>query len=151
MTVRFEIYAAGPGRPDDVWTLVSDPRRLPRWTDADTVEPPEEPLARGNRVVTGDGGRRLTWTVRTLESRLLELVTELPGGSLGIGVRVLGDPLGSRVVLAAAFAPRTRAARLRFLLAGAPALRRRFDRWAAAAARGRASTHFLHSWVILPA
>jgi hypothetical protein len=135
VTVRFELYAAGPPRPEDVWALVSDPRRLHLWTDAETVVVPAGPLARGTTVTTEDGRRELTWTVTTLESRLLELTTALPRGRLGIGVRVLRDPLGSRVVLAAAFAPARRAARLGFLLLGAPSLRRRFDRWSTAALR----------------
>jgi len=136
VTLRFELFAAGPGRPEDVWALVGDLRRLPEWTDAERVEVRgDRPDEAGGAVATSEGDRRLEWTVTTRERRLVELSTSLPQGRLGLGVRVLPDPLGSRVVLACAFSPTTRAARFRFLLVDGPALRRRFDRWASSAVR----------------
>ncbi len=138
MTFRFEIYAAGPARPEDAWALVGDLSRLPEWTDVERVEFPEGRSGEaGTGVVTHERGRRLAWTVSTREQRLVELVTTVPRGELGIGVRVVPDPLGCRVILAGAFAPATRAARLRFAVLDGPALRRRFDRWATTAARSR--------------
>lgn len=139
MTIRFEVFAAGTAAPGEVWALVGDPARLPEWTDADAVEV-EGPLAPGATVVTRDRGRRLAWTVSTLEPRLLELATDLPDGRLGIGVRVLRDPLGSRVVLAGGLDPATRRARWSFRLLGAPSLRRRFDRWSQRAVRAQPPT-----------
>ncbi len=128
MTVRFEIYAAGAATPERLWDLVGDLRRLPEWTDADAVELPDS-----GTVITRDGGRRLEWTVSTPSAQLIELTTTLPGGQLGIGARVLRDPLGSRIILAAAFDPASRGSRWRFLLLGGRMLRRRFDRWSARA------------------
>lgn len=136
MTVRFELFAAGRARPEDVWALVGDLHRLPEWTDAERVEVRDDrPDQAGGEIVTAEGDRRLDWTVTTRQRRLVELSTTLPRGRLGLGVRVLPDPLGSRVVLACAFEPSTRAARFRFLLLDGPALRRRFDRWASSAVR----------------
>ncbi len=158
MTFRFEIYAAGPARPEDAWALVGDLSRLREWTDVERVEfsgpqarpeggrrqtrEPQFPGAgeAGTGVVTHERGRRLAWTVSTREQRLVELVTTVPAGELGIGVRVVPDPLGCRVILAGVFAPATRAARLRFAVLDGPALRRRFDRWATTAARSRRSS-----------
>lgn len=136
MTIRLEVFAAGSAAPDDVWALVGDPRRLPEWTDADTVELTGS-LEPGATVVTRDAGRRLVWTVATVEPRLLELVTNLPGGRLGIGVRVLRDALGSRVILAGALDPASAQARWKFRLSGAGKLRRRFDRWSQHAVRAQ--------------
>lgn len=136
MTIRFELFAAGPARPEDVWALVGDLHRLTEWTDADRVEVRgDRPDEAGGAVATAEGDRRLEWIVTTRERRLVELSTTVPGGRLGLGVRVLPDPLGSRVVLACAFDPASRTAGLRFRLVEAPALRRRFDRWASAAVR----------------
>lgn len=130
MTIRFELFAAGPARPEDVWDLVGDLHRLPEWTDAEHVE------VHGDDVVTTGGGPRLEWRVTTRERRLVELSTPMDSGRLGLGVRVLPDPLGSRVVLACAYEPVSRATAVRFRLTGAPSLRRRFDRWASTAVRG---------------
>jgi uncharacterized membrane protein len=138
VTARFEVYAAGPADPERVWALVGDLRRLPEWTDADSVEELDAgPPAVGTTFVTRVGGRRLGWRVRTLEPRLIEAATWLPGGVLGIGVRVVaGEDGGSRVILAGAYAPNSRRSSLRFSLSGGPRLRRRFDRWSPVAARG---------------
>lgn len=136
MTIRFELFAAGPARPEDVWALVGDLHRLPEWTDAERVQVHgDRPDEAGGAVSTAQGARRVDWTVVTRERRLVELSTTLPQGRLGLGVRVLPDPLGSRVVLACAFHPATRTAGVRFRLLGAPDLRRRFDRWASSAVR----------------
>lgn len=136
MTVRFELFAAGPARPEDVWALVGDLCRLPEWTDAERVEVHgDRPDEAGGEVTTAEGDRRLDWTVTTRQRRLVELSTTMPRGRLGLGARVLPDPLGSRVVLACAFDADTRASRFRFWLIDGPALRRRFDRWASSAVR----------------
>lgn len=138
MTIRFELFAAGPARPEDVWALVGDLHRLPEWTDAARVEVHGERLS-PSAVVIAEGDRSLEWLVTTWERRLLELSTSLPSGRLSLGVRVLPDPIGSRVVLACAFEPASLAPGVRFRLLGAPALRRRFDRWACSAVRVPAS------------
>lgn len=141
MTVRFEVYALGRGDPDEVWDLVSDLRRLPEWTDADRVEDlAPGPVAVGTTFATRVAGRRLDWRIRTLDRRLIEAATFLPAGVMGIGVRVLADAAGSRMVLAGAFAPADRRSALRFSLLGGPDLRRRFDRWSPRALHPTRST-----------
>jgi hypothetical protein len=137
VTIRFEVFAAGGASPDEAWARVGDLRRLPEWTDADAVEVPPGPPSVGSSVVTRDAGRRLEWTVRTLESRLVEMSTSLDSGVLGIGARVVHDRLGSRVILAAALEPASRGAGWGFRLWGAPSLRRRFDRWSTEAVRAQ--------------
>lgn len=127
-----ELFASGAVSPEALWAVVGDPLRLPEWTDADDVAaiatPPGAP---GMTVVTRDGPRQLTWTVTTREARVLELATVLERGRLGIGVSVVREAMGarSRLILAAAHEPGSRAALLHFRVLGAPALRRRFDRW----------------------
>jgi len=139
VTTRFEVYAAGAADPAAVWALVSDLARLPDWTDADAVEDlPDEPARVGTTFATRVGRRRVDWRVRTLDRRLVEAAAFLPGGVLGVGAGVFPDPLGSRLVLAGAFAPTSRAARLRYGLLGGPDLRRRFDRWGPRALRAAA-------------
>lgn len=129
-----ELYAVGVAPPEQVWALVGDPRRLPEWTDADSAEA-SGPVAVGTVFTTRDGGRVFEWRVTTAEQRLIEAVTTLPRGELGIGVRVARDPYGSRLILAAGFTPANRLAALGWLLLGGPALRRRFHRWTRAALR----------------
>lgn len=146
-TSDLEIYARGPAEPDLVWALVGDPRRLPGWTDVTVVEglAPGGPVVEGDRFTTVEGGTRRAWRVVTRTDQLLEVDTRLPWGALGLGVRVVGDPRapradparpGTRVVLAAAFLPRSGTGRLRWLALGAPAVRRRFDRWSRDAVNG---------------
>jgi hypothetical protein len=138
ITRRFEIFASGPAEPDQVWALVGNPRRLPEWTDVEGVERVDaEPIEVGSQLVVRYAGQISTWEVTTFQPRLLEAVTSLERGRLGIGVRVLADPVGSRVVLAAAFAAADRMAAAGFLLLAGPRLRRRFDRWSQGAVGAR--------------
>ncbi len=143
-TSDLEIYARGSARVDAVWAVVRDPRRLPAWTDVTAVEglQGDRPVEEGDRFTTVERGRRRAWRVVTHTDRLLEVDTRLPWGALGLGVRVVEDPRapradpahpGTRVVLAAAFLPGSAAGRMRWLAVGAPAVRRRFDRWSRAA------------------
>lgn len=129
--VSFELYAVGRAAPLDVAALVRNPRRLPEWTDVEeilAVEP--EPVAEGGTVTVRIGGQVRTWQVVTAQPGLVEAETETAAGVLGVGARVLVDPLGSRVVLAVALRPRRRRDELAFRLRIAPGLRRRLDRWA---------------------
>lgn len=138
MTTRVEIFAIGQAQPDEVWALVGNPRRLPEWTDVESVEQVDpEPVVVGSQLVVRHDGQTRSWEVTTFRPRLLEAVTALPRGRLGIGVRVLTDPIGSRVVLAGAFARADRLSGLGFLLVGRPRLRRRFDQWSQQAVRER--------------
>lgn len=138
MIRRLEVFATGRAQPDEVWALVGNPRRLPEWTDVTAVEKVEpEPIEIGSRLLVAHSDATQMWEVTTFQPRLLEAVTTLERGRLGIGVRVATDPLGSRLVLAAAYAPADRMAGLRFALAGGPRLRHRFDRWSQAAVRPR--------------
>lgn len=129
-----EQYAVASVPPEEIWGLVGDPRRLPEWTDATSVEI-SDPVAVGTVLTTRERQRVLEWRVTTAEQRLLEAVTTLPRGELGIGVRVVRDPNGSRLILAAGFTPGDRRADLGWLLIGGPAVRRRFERWTRAALR----------------
>lgn len=144
-TSDLEIYARGPAEAAAVWGLVGDPARLPEWTDVTVVEGADTVPPEGGRFATVERGRRRDWRVVTRTDRLLEVDTRLPWGALGVGVRVVADPAaprhdparpGTRVVLAAAFLPRSVAGRVRWFALGAPALRRRFDRWSRDAVRG---------------
>ncbi|HVM00391.1 MAG TPA: SRPBCC family protein [Egibacteraceae bacterium] len=136
MVVRLELYATGGAPPEDTWAVVSDLRRLPEWTDAEEVERVEpEPVAPGTEFVVVRGDDRRLWRVMTAEPRLLEVTTQTPRGPLAIGVRVVRDPYGSRLVLAGAYDPPCRRDALRVRAIDAPALRRRFDRWSRAALR----------------
>src|SRR5680860_359654 len=131
---RVELFASAAVKPEALWALVRDVRRLPEWTDADevlTVEPPatsppptspppppsppsprspDLDVAVGTTVVTRDGPRRLSWTVTAREPRVLELGTTLEHGRLGIGVSVVREAMGARarIVLASAYQPDTR-------------------------------------------
>jgi len=160
-----ELFASAAVKPEALWALVRDVRRLPEWTDADevlTVEPPatsppptspppppsppsprspDLDVAVGTTVVTRDGPRRLSWTVTAREPRVLELGTTLEHGRLGIGVSVVREAMGARarIVLASAYQPDTTAAALRFRIAGAAGLRRRFDAWTRRALRAAAA------------
>jgi len=129
-----EQYAVASAPPEEIWGLVGDPRRLPEWTDATSVEL-SAAVAVGTVLTTRDGKRVLEWRITTAEQRLLEAVTTLPRGELGIGVRVVRDPNGSRLILAAGFTPGDRFSDLGWLLLGGPAVRRRFERWTRAALR----------------
>jgi len=75
--------------------------------------------------------------VITVEPRLLEMTAETNRGLLGVGIRVVRDPLGSRLIMAAQLA----ATGLRAQMVDGPALRRSLDRWCSAAVRvARASS-----------
>ena len=146
--MQFEVYAVAPGAPQRLWELVGDPSRFHEWTDADVVEgPPEPPHQVGQRFATVDGGRRRGWVVITTDERLLEIKTDdTDCGRLGIGIRVAGDPLGARLILAGLLDPvgtdqdrggSAGQARRRALarLVHVPRTRARFDRWSARAVR----------------
>lgn len=130
MVVHVELFAVGTPPPEDVWAVVGDVRRLPAWTDADEVERVEpDPVVAGTEVVVVDGGRSRLWRVITVGPRVLEVTTDTPRGAVGLGVRVVRERTGSRLVLAAALHPTGTGQTLRARLLDAPALRRRFDRW----------------------
>lgn len=136
MTVHVELYATATTPPEHVWAVVGDPRRLPEWTDVDGVERVEpDAVDVGTEFVTVAEGQRRRWRVVTADARLLEATTNTALGPLGVGVRVVRDPLGARLILAASFEPAGRVRRLRARLVDAPGLRRRFDRWTRAALR----------------
>lgn len=132
MTARVEVFATGAADPARVWEVVGDLRRLMDWTDAEYVEASND-IQPGTEFVTIDHGRRLRWRVVTFEPGLIEAVSDLPLGRLGVGARVTRDPAGTRVVLAGAID--SARGRLRARVLHAPALRRRFDRWCRAALR----------------
>jgi len=145
--ISFEVYAVVPGPVHRTWALVGNPSRLPEWTDATTVEgPPEPPYQVGQRFVTVDGGHRRGWVILTTDEHLLEAKTDdIRSGRLGIGFRVVGDPLGSRLIVAGLLDPydpggtdsgwrrlrKTTVARLVHV----PRIRSRFDRWTANAVK----------------
>lgn len=130
MVVRVELFAAGSVPPEDVWAVVGDVGRLPEWTDADWVEPvPERPVAVGTELLVLVDRQERVWRVITAEQRVLELEADTPRGAVSMGVRVVRERAGSRIVLAGALHPTGTAAILRARLVDAPALRRRFDRW----------------------
>lgn len=138
-TSELEVFARGPADPVRVAELVLDPRRLPEWTDVTAVDAPAGDLAEGDRFTIVERGHRTTWRVVTRTPSLLEVDTRLGWGALGVGTRVAAEPGGTLVILAAAFLPASVVARTRWLLAGAPAVRRRFDRWSVrAVGAGRA-------------
>lgn len=136
MVVRVELFATGNAPPEDTWAVVGDPRRLPEWTDAERVERIEpEPATVGTEIVVAEDGRTRLWRVVTVEPRLLEVSTQTARGPLDIGVRVVRERSGSRLVLAGAYRPAGFPQRLRARVVDAPALRRRFDRWSQSALR----------------
>lgn len=134
--ITFEQFALGVMPPERLWSVVGDPWRLPEWTDVERITAvAPEPVAVGSMISAVDGGRSRDWRVVTAEDRLLELVTEVDSGRIGLGVRVLPDPDGARMVLACAYRGRDSWAEVRFRLFGASGVRRRFDRWSAQALR----------------
>lgn len=134
MSVHVELYATGNAAPEHAWAVVSDPWRLPEWTDADRVERVEpHPVEVGTELVVVHDGDRQLWRIVTTEPRLLEATADTARGRLGIGVRVVRERDGSRLVLAGAFHPHGAMQKLRVRALDAPALRRRFDRWSRAA------------------
>jgi hypothetical protein len=137
--LQFEMFTTGMLPADDLWSLVGDLRRIPEWTDADEVlSEPEPPVEVGSRFVTVEGGRRLEWVVITAAPRLLEVKTDgCAVGRFGVGVRVIPDPVGARLIVAGMLDPS--GSRLRARAVDLPALRRRCERWsdlALRAARG---------------
>lgn len=134
MSVRVEIFATGGAPPEDTWAIVGDLRRVPEWTDADRVERlGPEPVEVGTQMVVVMDGHSRLWRVVTVQPRLLEVRTDTARGTLEIGVRVIRERAGSRLVLAGVYRPGSRAQSLRARAVDAPALRRRFDRWTHAA------------------
>jgi hypothetical protein len=129
-----EMYAVSRADPQALWDLVSDLWNLAAWTDADEVTSVEpEPVAVGTQVVTVEDGGVRTWRVVRVSTAIREIATDLEQGTLTIGFRVVRDPLGSRLILAAGLEPRRRVGFLRGRLVEVPALRRRLERWSAAA------------------
>lgn len=131
MTISFELFATGAVSADALWAVVSDPARLPEWTDASVASGPDRPLAEGDTVAVTVDGRPSDWTVITAADRLVELRGTVPDGVLGFGARVVPDPRGSRLILACSLEPA--GSRMRARLLTVPRLRSRCDRWAAAA------------------
>lgn len=130
MAVRVELYATGSAPPEDLWAVVGDLRRLPEWTDAIGIEHiAPMPVEVGTEIVVREGGHSRVWLVRTVEPRMLEVTTETSRGLVGLGVRVVRERSGSRLVLAGALHPSGMTATVRARVLDAPALRRRFDRW----------------------
>jgi len=132
MAVSAELYQVSGRSPEQLWQVVGDPWRLAEWTDAervDSVEP--QPVTVGTRITTAQDGDERVWRVITVEPRLLEMTAETNRGLLGVGIRVVRDPLGSRLIMAAQLA----ATGLRAQMVDGPALRRSLDRWCSAAVR----------------
>lgn len=142
-----EAFAVARCSPDALWALAGDLSRLPEWTEAEeVVDAPAIPGV-GDRFTTRDGVTERNWVVITSGPHLLEAKTDHTAcGRLGIGIRVVPDPLGARLVMAGLLDPqppgtseggatrlrRTGVARLRDL----PRLRTRLDRWTDKAVRG---------------
>jgi hypothetical protein len=132
MTLRFELFAAGRASPEALWALVGVPARLPEWTDAESVAGAPTGLEEGAEFVTVEaGGRRLAWRIITADQRLWEAATATPRGHVQLGLRVVRQTGGSRLVLAGALTPA--GTRWRARLLDVPSLRGRMDRWAARA------------------
>lgn len=131
MPLQFELFASSAAPADDLWAVVGDPSRLPEWTDVDEVR--ADGLVEGGRIVTVTDDHELEWTVVTVGTRIWEARADVPAGTLGLGARVVAEPRGSRLVLAAALTPS--GSRLQASLLVMPKLRARCDRWA-----GRALT-----------
>lgn len=130
MSVRYELFATGSASPDDLWALVGTPSRLPEWTDVRQVEVGATPVEAGTPVTVTENGQTLRFTITTLEDRLIEGIAETDRGRFGIGIRVVRDPLGSRLILAGFHEPEGTLDAWRIRLGTAPAVRRRFDAWA---------------------
>lgn len=130
MAVRVELFATGAVPPEDLWAVVGDVRRLPEWTDADRVERVEpDPVEVGTELEVVVAGHSRVWRVLTADTRVLEATSTAPRGPVGLGVRVVRERSGSRLVLAATFPPMGGLSALRVRVVDAPRLRRRFDRW----------------------
>lgn len=127
--LQFEMFSVGLLPPDELWALVGDPARVAEWTDAEEVRSvPEPPLTVGSRFTTVDGERQLDWVVITVGPRLLEVKTDgCAAGRFGVGVRVVPDPAGCRLIMAGMLDPS--AGKLRARAVDLPALRRRCERW----------------------
>lgn len=132
--MQIELYATGSATVEDTWAVVGDPRRLPEWTDATEVERvAPEPVDVGTEVVVRAAGRQWTWRVVTAEPRLVEATTTTSSGTLGVGVRVVREGSGCRLILAGSLKTSGLLPRLRARTVEAAAWRRRFDRWSHAA------------------
>lgn len=130
MAVHVELFAASSVPPEDAWAVVGDLSRLAEWTDADLVHQAHDgPVTVGTELRVVTGGQEQTWRVLTVEPRVLEVAADMPRGHLALGVRVVRERAGSRIVLAGVMQTAGTAATLRARLVAAPALRRRFDRW----------------------
>ncbi len=127
-----ELFAVGGASPESVWELVSDPWRVAEWTDADRVEAVEPaPLREGTVISIHHRGRTIDWRVVTLADRTIEVVADTPRGRLGLGVGVIAQQTGTRLVLVGVLRPS--GSPLRARLVDIPRLRRRFDRWSRSA------------------
>jgi hypothetical protein len=133
--LQLEMFATATCSPDALWALVGDLRRVPEWTDAEEVRgAPEPPNRVGARFTTTDGGSQRSWVVISAAERLVEAKTDdCAAGRVGVGLRVAGDPHGSRLILAGMLDPSGSALRAR--LRDLPALRARLERWADRAVR----------------
>ncbi len=140
--ISTEVYAVGRMTGAQLWAVVGDPWRLPEWTDADAVRAVDpEPVEVGTAIATVEGGAARTWRVTTEARWLREMSATTDAGELALGYRVVRDPLGCRLILAAGLEPgagRGRRSLLRSLRArvvDAPMLRSHLDRWSGAALR----------------
>jgi hypothetical protein len=132
--LRTELYAVTTAAPDDLWAVVGDLWRLAEWTDADHVDAvtPDPPQV-GTEVVTTERGQARTWQVVTKQNRLWEIATDAANGRLTVGFRVVRDPRGARLIMASGLEPKAKVGAVRARTVELPALRRRLDRWSAAA------------------
>ena len=142
MTLEVDQYAEFAVPPDTLWSVIGDPRRLDEWTGSSIVDPPEvwtvgeSVTVRATRTQGGTStrdGEEGSWEVISVGQRVVEARGETSCGRLGIGVRVIGASPGSRVVFVAQLEPNR--GMLQARLRDVPALRRRFDGWAASLRR----------------
>ncbi len=132
--IRTELYAVSTASTDDLWAVVGDPWRLSEWTDAERVESvTPDPVELGTEIVTLEEGAVRTWRVVTKQNRLLEIATDVDNGRLTVGFRVVRDTRGSRLIMATGLDPTVKIGPVRTRAVELPALRRRLDRWSAAA------------------
>jgi len=143
VSVRLETFTTSVNvSTDALWAVVGDLWRLPEWTDVESVADvdPDPPVV-GTQVETVEAGTMRRWRVVTWERRLFEITTTTERGGFSVGCRVVRDARGgSRLVLATQADTPGFAGALRGQLFTAPSLRRRMDRWAAAAMRVAATT-----------
>ena len=139
--VRTEVYAVGRMNGDRLWAVVGDLWRLAEWTGADLVRAVDpEPVDVGTVVATVEDGQARTWRVTTESRWLREMESPRPAGVLSLGYRVVRDPLGCRLILAAGLEREdgrrlSGLAALRSRMIDLPSLRTQLDRWSRDALR----------------